>query len=53
MELLLVLGVPLLGAAVLAAVGARRFAPEVNVLMSLSTLLAAALLSLLAIPWIT
>jgi hydrogenase-4 component F len=46
MELLLVLGVPLLGAAVLAAVGARRFAPEVNVLMSLSTLLAAALLVL-------
>lgn len=46
MELLLVLGVPLLGAAVLAAVGARRFAPEGNVLMSLSTLLAAALLVL-------
>jgi hydrogenase-4 component F len=46
MELLLVLGVPLLGAAVLAAVGARRFAPEVNVLMSLSTLLAAGLLVL-------
>jgi hydrogenase-4 component F len=46
MELLLVLGVPLLGAVVLAAVGARRFAPEVNVLMSLGTLLAAALLVL-------
>jgi hydrogenase-4 component F len=46
MELLLVLGVPLLGAVVLAVVGARRFAPEVNVLMSLGTLLAAALLVL-------
>ncbi len=46
MELLLVLGVPLLGAAVLALVGARRFAPEVNVLMSLGTLAAASLLVL-------
>ncbi|HEY1417833.1 MAG TPA: hydrogenase 4 subunit F [Myxococcaceae bacterium] len=44
MELLLVLGVPLLGALVLAVVGHRRHAPEVNVLMSLGTLVAAALL---------
>ncbi len=44
MELLLVLGVPLLGAAVLAVVGHRRGAPEVNVLVSLATLVAAALL---------
>lgn len=46
MELLLVLGVPLVGAVVLALVGARRFAPEVNVLMSLGTLAAASLLVL-------
>ncbi len=46
MELLLVLGVPLVGAAVLALVGARRFAPEVNVFMSLGTLVAASLLVL-------
>jgi hydrogenase-4 component F len=46
MELLLVLGVPLVGALLLAVVGARRYAPEVNVLMSLGTLLAAALLVL-------
>ena len=44
MELLLVLGVPLLGALVLAGVGHRRGAPEVNVLVSLGTLVAAALL---------
>ena len=44
MELLLVLGVPLLGAVVLAVVGHRRHAPEVNVLMSLLTLAAAVLL---------
>ena len=44
MELLLVLGVPLLGAGVLAFVGARRYAPEVNVAMSLGTLVAAGLL---------
>jgi hydrogenase-4 component F len=43
-ELLLVLGVPLLGALVLAVVGHRRGAPEVNVLVSLATLVAAALL---------
>ena len=44
MELLLVLGVPLLGAAVLAVLGHRRSAPEVNVLVSGATLVAAALL---------
>jgi hydrogenase-4 component F len=43
-ELLLVLGVPLLGALVLAVLGHRRGAPEVNVLVSLCTLVAAALL---------
>jgi hydrogenase-4 component F len=45
-ELLLVLGVPLLGAVVLALIGARRHAAEVNALMSLGTLVAAALLVL-------
>jgi hydrogenase-4 component F len=44
LELLLVLGVPLLGAGVLAVLGHRRSAPEVNVLVSLATLVAAALL---------
>ena len=44
MELLLVLGIPLLGALLLALVGHRRQAPEVNVLMSFSTLVAAAFL---------
>ncbi|MGA9672669.1 MAG: hydrogenase 4 subunit F [Terracidiphilus sp.] len=44
MELWLVLGMPLLGAFLLAAVGARRFAAEVNVGVSLATLLAASLL---------
>ena len=46
MELLLVLGVPLLGALVLAIVGARRYAANINVLMSLATLAAAGLLVL-------
>ncbi len=46
MELLLVLGIPLLAAAVLAVVGARRHAAEVNAGMSLATLGAAALLVL-------
>ena len=46
MELLLVLGVPLLGAAVLAVIGARRYAAEVNALMSLGTLVSAAMLVL-------
>jgi hydrogenase-4 component F len=45
-ELLLVLGVPLLGALVLAIVGARRYAASINVLMSLGTLVAAGLLVL-------
>lgn len=44
MELWLVLGMPLLGAFLLAVVGARRFAAEVNVGVSLATLLAASLL---------
>jgi hydrogenase-4 component F len=43
-ELWLVLGMPLLGTFVLALLGARRYAPEVNVGVSLSTLLAASLL---------
>ncbi len=46
MELLLVLGVPLLGAVVLALTGSRRYAAEVNALMSLGTLVAAAMLVL-------
>src|SRR6266404_6511291 len=45
MELLLVLGIPLAGAALLAAVGHRGRAPEVNVLMSLLTFAAAASLT--------
>ena len=44
MELWLVLGMPLLGAVVLALLGARRYAAEVNVAVSLATLLAASLL---------
>ena len=44
MELWLVLGTPLLGTFVLALLGARRYAPEVNVGVSLATLLAASLL---------
>ena len=44
MELLLVLGLPLAGTFVLAIVGARRYAAEVNVGVSLTTLLAASLL---------
>ncbi|TPG05927.1 hydrogenase 4 subunit F [Rhodanobacter glycinis] len=44
MEILLVLGFPLLGAALLAVVGAQRYAAEVNVAVSLATLLAAAAL---------
>ncbi|HVP62905.1 MAG TPA: hydrogenase 4 subunit F [Myxococcaceae bacterium] len=46
MELLLVLGVPLLGAAVLAVLGGRRYAAELNALASLATLAAAATLVL-------
>jgi len=45
-ELLLVLGVPLLGAAVLAVLGGRRYAAELNALASLATLAAAATLVL-------
>ena len=45
MELLLVLGIPLLGAALLAAVGHRAPAAELNVLMSLLTFAAAAALT--------
>lgn len=44
MELLLVLGLPLLGTFVLAYLGARRYAAEVNVGISCATLLAAVLL---------
>ena len=46
MEILIVLGLPLLGAVLLALFGARRFAAELNAGMSLATLLAAALLVL-------
>ena len=46
MEILMVLGLPLLGAALLALFGARRFAAELNAGMSLATLLAASLLVL-------
>src|SRR6516165_8130597 len=45
MEFLLLLGAPLAGAAVLAVVGARRFAPELNVAFSLLTFLAACALT--------
>lgn len=44
MELLLVLGLPLAGTFVLAIVGARRYAAEVNAGVSLATLLAASFL---------
>ena len=44
-EILLVLGLPLLGAAFLALVGHRRYAPNVNVGVGLLTLLAAAALT--------
>jgi len=43
-ELWLVLGVPLVGTLVLAILGARRYAPEVNVGVSFATFLAASLL---------
>lgn len=46
MELLLVLGFPLLGAVLLAFFGAHRRAPELNVAISLATLLAASALVL-------
>jgi len=44
-EVLLVLALPLIGAAVLAVIGERDFAPEVNVVASFCTLLAAAALT--------
>jgi hydrogenase-4 component F len=43
-EILLVLGLPILGAAVLALLGGRRFAAELNVAISLATLVASAFL---------
>jgi hydrogenase-4 component F len=46
MEILLVLGLPLLGALSLALLGARRYAPELNAGMSLLTFAAAVLLVL-------
>ncbi|MGB5081427.1 MAG: hydrogenase 4 subunit F [Burkholderiales bacterium] len=45
MEIALVLGVPLLGGLLLALVGHKRWAPELNALMSFITLLAAAALT--------
>jgi hydrogenase-4 component F len=45
MEIALVLGVPLLGGVLLALVGHKRWAPEMNALMSLITLVAAAALT--------
>jgi hydrogenase-4 component F len=44
-EIDLVLGLPLFGGLLLALVGHRRYAPELNALMSLATLVAAALLT--------
>ena len=46
MEILIVLGLPLLGALLLALFGARRFAAELNAGMSFATLVAATLLVL-------
>ncbi len=46
MELLLILGLPLLGTLLLALVGARRYAAELNVVISLATLVAAGFLVL-------
>jgi hydrogenase-4 component F len=45
MEVLLVLGSPLLGALVLAFLGARRWAPELNAVVSLATFLTACALT--------
>ena len=44
MEIMLVLGLPFLGSLLLALVGARRFAAELNVGMSVATLVASAFL---------
>ena len=46
MALLLLLAIPLLGCAVLAMFGARRLAPEINVLFSGATFLASIALSI-------
>src|ERR1035437_8686292 len=46
LELLAVLGLPLLGFVLLALFGAKRNAPELNVAISFATLIAAALLVL-------
>ena len=45
MEIVFVLGFPLLGGLLLALVGHKRWAPEVNALMSLTTLVAASALT--------
>ena len=45
MEILVLLGIPLLGGAMLALLGNRRWAPELGVAMSLVTFLAAAALT--------
>ena len=45
MEFLLILGTPLAGALVMGALGARRWAPELNVVVSLVTFLAACALT--------
>src|SRR5471032_696249 len=45
MEIALVLGFPLLGGLLLALVGHKRWAPELNALMSLTTLVAASALT--------
>ena len=45
MEIALVLGIPILGGMLLALLGHRRWAPELNALMSFATLCAAALLT--------
>lgn len=45
MEIFWLLGMPLLGGALLALTGHRRFAPELNGAMSLATLLASAILT--------
>jgi hydrogenase-4 component F len=44
LEIVLVLGLPLFGAMLLGLVGARRYAPEVNLAMSFATLVAAGFL---------
>src|SRR5487761_1915999 len=46
MEILMVLGLPVLGASLLAVFGARRYAAELNAGMSLATLIAASFLVL-------